>query len=363
MKRLLALVLIFAAGCKCCTESHQDEKGQLVSAQETPSFSLCYSEYPSWSVFGVADELGLIDAKPGKQGSIEQKYGIDIVLKLADYDTCITWFGSSTVDASCQTNIDSLAPSLGRSSVVILPTSTSVGGDACIVVGVVNKDDKDSILAFLKDNPTYGLEKSVSQYTFERNLTLLNKDVNLQDYSFKNMDPAAASQAMQTKQANVNSIMVWNPFVLQTLRTRQDAKTLFDSSTIPEEIVDCVVVGKDVLSKQGGKQFALAILDAYFTVCNRMKTEGDPVYVALGSKFSNLNAQDMRQVCQQTRFYDTSTKALQLMQSEKFHTQTMPLVVSFCKSHDMLKKTPSIGRNQADSDLNFDDSYLREYQK
>ena len=28
---------------------------------ETPSFSLAWSEYPSWSVFGVAHELGLVD--------------------------------------------------------------------------------------------------------------------------------------------------------------------------------------------------------------------------------------------------------------------------------------------------------------
>ena len=28
-----------------------------------PSFSLAWSEYPSWSVFGVANELKLIDRK------------------------------------------------------------------------------------------------------------------------------------------------------------------------------------------------------------------------------------------------------------------------------------------------------------
>ena len=87
---------------------------------DIPSFSLAWSEYPSWSVFGVAHEKGLINGEKGKLGPIEKKYNVDIVLKEADYDTCLTLFGTGTVDASCQTNMDSLAPALGRDSVVIL---------------------------------------------------------------------------------------------------------------------------------------------------------------------------------------------------------------------------------------------------
>src|SRR5436305_1048695 len=46
-----------------------------------PSFSLAWSEYPSWSVFGVAHAEKLIDGAPGKQGPIEKKWNVDIVLK------------------------------------------------------------------------------------------------------------------------------------------------------------------------------------------------------------------------------------------------------------------------------------------
>ena len=94
---------------------------------ETPSFSLAWSEYPSWSVFGVASERGIIDGTEGKLGPVEEKWGVDIVLQEADYDGCITMYGSSTIDAVCMTNMDSLAPCLGRDSVAVLPTSTSVG--------------------------------------------------------------------------------------------------------------------------------------------------------------------------------------------------------------------------------------------
>lgn len=348
MKKLLLVGLIaFVIGCS--------------SAKTTvvPKFVLTFSEYPSWSVFGVAHEKGLINGKEGELGSIEKKYGVDIVLKEADYDTCITLFGSGSVDASCQTNIDSLAPSLGRESVIIMPTSTSVGGDACIAVDYNGQKP----LEFLKGKTTYGLEKSVSQYAFERNLQILDKNVDLKQYPFKNMDPAAASTAIQTGQKNIESIMVWNPFVLQILRTKDNAKVVFDSSKIPEEIIDCVVIGKDSLNKPGGKEFALAIIDSYYSVCNMLESsDSDATYVALGAKFSSLNAKDMRLVCQQTRFYNTPEKALALMTSKKFQTETMPMIIEWCVSHDMLNEKPTVGYDQ-NARLNFDTSYLKAYKK
>jgi hypothetical protein len=54
-----------------------------------PSFSLAWSEYPSWSVFGVAHTQKLIDGAPGKQGPIESKWNVDIVLKEAEYDPAL----------------------------------------------------------------------------------------------------------------------------------------------------------------------------------------------------------------------------------------------------------------------------------
>ena len=145
-----------------------------------PVFSLAWSEYPSWSVFGVADKEGLLDGKEGAQGSIEKKWNVDIVLNYAEYDPCLSMYGSNTTDAVCITNIDILSPSLKRASVAIMPTSTSVGGDACIAVGVENIEG-------LKGKNTWGLEKSVSQFAFER--ALIAKGMNPKEFPFKTKTP------------------------------------------------------------------------------------------------------------------------------------------------------------------------------
>ncbi|TWT29199.1 hypothetical protein KOR34_53390 [Posidoniimonas corsicana] len=335
-----------------CTGGKSDSSGGDAAPADTPVFSLAWSEYPSWSVFGVAHEKGLLDKDEGKLGEIEKKWGVDIVLVQADYDPCLAQYGNSTVDAVCMTNMDSLAPASGRDSVAILPTSTSVGADACIAVGV------DSIDA-LKGEPTYGLEKSVSQYAFERCLELEGQDPS--EFEFKNMDPGVAAQAMQGGDENIKSIMVWNPFVLQTLRDREGSKRLFDSRKIPEEIIDMVVVSKASLAKPGGDKFAHALIDAFYQVNAHLAddaTRADTLK-ALGEKFSSLGVDDMEIVVEETQMYATPDAGIGLFEQQKFQNETMPMVVDFCASHDIVAEKPTVGFGKADAQLNFDASYMK----
>ena len=308
---------------------------------------LAWSEYPSWSVFGVADLREIVDGREGWVSPLERKYGRDIVLVQADYDTCITLYGSNMLDAVCITNMDTLAPALSRDSVAILPTSTSDGADACIVTNISNLDD-------LEGRKTYGLEKSVSQYAHERNIEIAGRSVA--DFPFAQMDPSAAAQAMQTNQKGIDAIMVWNPFVLQTLRTRDGATVLFDSTTIKEEIIDMVVMGKDAVDEKS----ACLIIEAFYEVQKLLADpkETDATHVALGAKFSNLGLADMKIVLKQTKCYKTPAEALALFNSPKFQNEIMPRVVKFCSEHGMLDKKVTVGFNDMDAQVNFSSDYI-----
>ncbi len=357
MKRWLSfthLLLVSSGlfvGCNNSASKSGSAQGDKAGGSP-PVFTLAWSEYPSWSVFGVADKEGLLDGKEGALGTIEKKWNVDIVLNLAEYDPCITQYGANAADAVCITNMDILAPSLKRASVVILPTSTSDGADACIGVGIDSIDG-------LKGKETFGLEKSVSQYAFERVLELKGK--NPADFPFKNQDPGVAATAMQASQAGTESIMVWNPFAMQTLRLRKDAKVLFDSSSIPEEIIDMVVVGKDSLAKPGGDRFAAAIVETFYGVNQMMadsKTQ-DNTLIALGEKFSKLGLDDMKKVVQQTKFYSTPQAAMALLTGQKFREQTMPMVAEFCVTHDMCETKPAFGFDDDSKQLNFTSKFLQ----
>lgn len=354
MKRLfqlataLAIAASVSAGLIGCGSGNGPTNGK---DENWPTFTLAWSEYPSWSVFGVAQDRGLITGKRDKPGTLEKKWKVIIDLKQVDYDTCMTMYGSNTVDATCMTNMDSLNPTLGRPGTAIMPTSTSFGADACVAVGIETPED-------LKGVEVYGLEKSVSEYAFVRGLQ--KKGLNPADYKFKNMDPGAAAQAMQTGQKNVRAIMVWNPFVLQTLRTKQDAKRLFDSSLIPGEIVDMVVVATDSLKKDGGDKFANCVCDTFYEV-NKMMADpatADATYVALGSRFSNLNAADMRQCCKETKFYATPAAGIEVFTSAEFR-DVNKRVADFCVERKIVTKAPDLGYDYPSKQLNFDPTYMR----
>jgi ABC-type nitrate/sulfonate/bicarbonate transport system substrate-binding protein len=317
-------------------------------------FTLAWSEYPSWSIFGVADEVGLIDGKAGAMGSIEKKYNIDIELLLASYDQCITLYGNSQADAVCITNIDILGAAGSRNSVAIMPTSTSAGADACITAGIKSIDE-------LAGKPTRGLEKSVSQYCFERCLEKLGK--NPADFPFSQMDPEQAAQAFQGKDEKIPSIMVWNPFVMQSVRSRNDAHVLFSSESIPEEIIDMVVVGKDSLGKKSGSDFAKAVVETFYAMNQRMNDEKtrDATLVGIGARFAKLELEDMKTVVTQTRFYSDPKDAVRLFTEEKFQKETMPLVSKFCVKYGLTQAPVELSFGTGKGVMDFDTTFVKEY--
>jgi hypothetical protein len=54
---------------------------------------------------------------------------------------------------------------------------------------------------------------------------------------------------------------------------------------------------------------------------------------------------------------------LELMHSKKFQNDTMPMVVNWAFNRKMVDKKPTVGFNEKAVQLNFDDSYLKEYSK
>lgn len=338
------------------------------AAEKVPSFSLAWSEYPSWSIFGVADTFGLIDGNPGALGPIEKKWNVDIALEMKEYDPCIQGYATGNFDAVCITNMDALKPSTIRASVVVQPTSTSYGADACIV------DKSITSVTDLKKTKVYGLEASVSEFGFDRNLELAGE--NPDDYTFASMDPGIAALAMQQRQSDKNAIMVWNPFVLSTLDKRTDVRVIFDSRKIPAEIIDLVVIAQSVLDKPGGDRFACAVIDTFYQMQKRLAdpaTEQETT-VEIGKKFSSLNYVSMKKALQQTRCYTSPDQALSLfsdgvafpggaVETEGHLKAIMERVVAFCEKKKMVDRKPTIAygdkASNPTSDLRFDPTYIQ----
>ncbi len=339
-KQFLAACAVLSAG------------GTIATAD--PSFSIAVSEYPSWSgTFLTACDIGLIDGAEGKQGPIEKKWKVDLVVKDADYDSCITLFVNGNVDAACLTNIDSLAPSVSRKAVAILPTSTSAGADACIVQGDITSVKE------LKGVPVRGLAASVSEYTFDKGLEALGEDPK--EYTFENLDPVQVGVVLQS--GNIKAGVTWNPVVMETLKAKSELKRLFDSSLIKGHIIDMVTASRESLEKEGGKAFACAVADTYYTMCGLMEKEAtkDKTLTSMGKRFAGLGLAEMRIIVKETQFYSTPEKGLALFQGSELPKVMTEDVLPWTVQKGLVDKDnqPKLAYgNDAAAALCFDPQYI-----
>ena len=321
---------------------------------DTPSFTIAVSEYPSWSgTFLTGCDIGLIDGAKGKMGPLEKKWKVDIVVKDTDYDSCITLFVNGNVDAACLTNIDSLAPSVTRKAVAILPTSTSAGADACLVQPGIN-GVKD-----LKGIAVRGLAASVSEYAFDKGLEALGE--NPKEYKFENLDPVQVGVVLQS--GKIKAGVTWNPVVMETLKANSKIKRLFDSSLIKGHIIDMVTASRESLEKKGGKEFACAVVDTYYTVCKLMegtKTR-DKTLTSMGKRFANLGLKDMRVIVKETQFYSTPKKGLALFKGEDLPKVMKKHIVPWTLEKGLVErdKLPKVAfGNDTGAQLCFDPQYI-----
>ncbi len=326
----------------------------VAASAQTPDFTLAVSEYPSWSgTFLTACDIGLVDGAKGKMGPLENKWGVDIVVKDTDYDSCITLFTNGNVDAACLTNIDSLAPSVSRKAVAILPTSTSAGADACLVLPEIQN------VANLKGIKVRGLSASVSEYTFDNCLKALGEDPK--QYSFENLDPVQVGVTLQNEK--IKAGVTWNPVVMETLKANSKIKRLFDSSLIKGHIIDMVTVSRDSLQKKGGAEFACLVADVYYTVCKLMEDDAsrDRTLQAMGKRFAGLGLKDMRVIVKETQFYSTPEKGLALFKGTELPEVMKQNVLPWAIEKGLVEKvkTPKLAyKDDPAAELSFDPQYI-----
>lgn len=328
--------------------------GAAAMGADVPSFTIAVSEYPSWSgTFLTACDIGLIDGAKGKMGPIEKRWNVDIVVKDTDYDSCITLFVNGNVDAACLTNIDSLAPSVTRKAVAILPTSTSAGADACLVQPTV------ASVETLKNVVVRGLAASVSEYTFDKGLEALGQ--NPADFKFENLDPVQVGVVLQS--GKIDAGVTWNPVVMETLKANGKLKRLFDSSLIKGHIIDMVTASRESLAKEGGKDFACAVVDTYYTVCKLMDNEAtrDRTLTSMGKRFANLGLKDMRVIVKETQFYSTPDKGLALFKGVELPAVMKDHILPWTIQKALVDegKLPKVAfGDDAEAQLCFDPQYI-----
>lgn len=255
MKRTILLFLVAAL-----TSFH---------AAAAAKFRVAWSHYTGWEPWAYAQQSGILKKWAGK-------YGIDIELTLVnDYVESINLYTGGKFDACVMTNMDALTiPAVGGvDSTAIIIGDFSNGND-----GIVLK--KGDAVKDLKGRSVKLVEFSVSHYLLARALELngmAEKDVKTVNTS--DADIAAVFAADPN-----GAVVTWNP-PLQQVRNAKGAKMVFDSSKLPGEIIDMMVVktaAPDTLKK--------ALTGAWYEVMAIMSGQGKPAAEAIEFMAKNSGA-------------------------------------------------------------------------
>jgi len=288
-----------------------------VEAQK-PKFTVGWSIYVGWNPYAYMEKSGILK-------KWADKYGVEIKVQRFDYAPSLDAFVAKNIDACTMTNMEALdlPAAAGVDSTAIIVGDFSNGNDAVLVRNGLT-------LAKLPGKKTMLVEKTVSQYLFERAMTINGLKDQIKRVPLVNTSDSDIATAFIANPSQ-EAVVTWKPMVSQILKTKGVTK-IFDSSQIPGEIQDLLVVRTEVLKRPEGQKFAKAITGAWYEVMGQMKQ--DKVLAAIAAAAQDTLPSYKEQLSTTNLFYTPQT-ALAFLQGAELK-QKMELVRQFCFAHHLL---------------------------
>ena len=295
---------------------------QPAAAAEKKSFKVAWSIYVGWMPWDYANSSGILK-------KWADKYGIKIELtQINDYVESINQYTAGGFDGCVMTNMDMLTiPSAGGvDSTALIVGDFSNGNDGVIIKG------KGKKLADIKGLPINLVELSVSHYLLARGLDTVGlKERDIKVVNTSDADIVGAYAATGTK-----ATVTWKPQLSEILAA-PDAQLVFDSSKIPGEIIDLMVVNSATL--KDNPKFAKALVGAWYETMAVMTKKDPAAQKALASmaKASGTDLPGFNSQLATTKMFWTPTEAAAFAESPAV-IKTMDLVRKFSFDHGLLGK-------------------------
>jgi NitT/TauT family transport system substrate-binding protein len=210
------------------------------------------------------------------------------------------------------------------------------------------------------------VELSVSHYLLARALDSV--DLTEKDLKVVNTSDADISAAFNTDQ--VNAVTTWNP-MLSDIKAKPAVTEVFNSSQIPGEIMDMMVVNSQTL--KDNPALGKALTGAWFEVVELMNAKNAASKSALEhmAKASGTDLAGFQAQLDTTKLFATPQEALAFSTSKQL-PETMRRVAEFSFQHGLLgegaKDTSAVGMafangvtsgDKGNLKLRFDPSYVQ----
>jgi NitT/TauT family transport system substrate-binding protein len=291
-----------------------------LGAAEKTSFNVAWTIYVGWMPWDYADQSGILK-------KWATKYGIKIKLtQVNDYVESINQYTAGTFDACMMTNMDMLTiPAAGGvDSTALIAGDFSNGNDGVVLKG------KGKKLEDIKGQKVNLVELSVSHYLLVRALTSIGmreRDVKIVNTSDADVVAAFATPAS-------TAVVAWKP-QLSAILAVPSAQLVFDSSKIPGEIVDLMVVNTATLN--ANPKLGKALVGAWYETMAVMY-KNDATAKAAQTAMAKASGTDLAGYTSQlatTRLFVTPADAYQFVTGDGV-IKNMDLVRKFSFDHGIL---------------------------
>ena len=292
----------------------------MSAAQAAPKkdFKICWSIYVGWMPWGYLSDSGIMK-------KWADKYGIKIdITQINDYVESINQYTAGAYDGCTMTNMDALSiPAAGGvDSTVLITGDYSNGND-----GIVLKGGKDK-LADIKGQKVNLVELSVSHYFLARAL----ESVKLKEKDLTVVNTSDADMVAAYGTPDVTAVVTWNP-MLADIAAQPKSKMVFDSSKIPGEILDLMVVNTQVL--KDNPDFGKAMVGAWFEIMGMME-KGDAASKEAMAKASGTDVAGFDAQLKTTMLFTKPADAVAFTKDAKL-LKTQEFVAKFLFEHDIFK--------------------------
>jgi NitT/TauT family transport system substrate-binding protein len=323
------------------------------NAATKDSFKVAWSIYAGWMPWDYAASSGIMK-------KWADKYGISVdIVQVNDYVESINQYTAGGFDGCVMTNMDALTiPAAGGiDSTALIVGDFSNGNDGVVLKG------KDKKLADIKGQKVNLVELSVSHYLLARGLEksgLSEKDITV-------VNTSDADMVATFNTSDVTAAVTWNP-LLSEIAAMPDTSKVFNSSEIPGEIIDLMVVNSDTL--KDNPKLGKALVGAWYEIMDLMK-KGDETALSAMAKASGTDLAGYKAQLDATKMFYAPKDAVAFNESADL-PKTMQLVSQFSFDHGLLgngaKSADVVGMafpndktsgDKANLKLRFDSTYMK----
>ena len=323
-------------------------------AQAKDHFRVAWSVYVGWMPVDYAGQQKIVE-------KWAKKYNISIdIVQVNDYIESVNQYTAGQFDGVTVTNMDALTiPAAGGvDSTVLVVTDFSNGNDGIVLKG------KGKTLADIKGQPVNMVELSVSHYLLARGLAT----VGLKESDIKVVNTSDADIVAATSAPAVTAVVTWNP-QLSAIKAMPGNTLVFDSSNIPGEIMDTILVNTQSLKENPA--FGKAMVGAWYETMTLMSKKGTAQEMALThmAKASGATLEGFKGQLKTTHMFYTPKEAVAFVNGKDV-LRTMDYVRHFSFDHAILGKAKHVDDvgiaftknrvlgNKDNIKLRFDDSYM-----